>query len=250
MNIALPAFVIFLLLLPGFIFRSRIKRAERTSLDYSPFGQVVIEGVLWSIGLHTLWLTLTRVTVDRQLDTAALLGLLISDPSAQSRAVTAISENSVNVAAYAISLIVFSYFIPKAIRLIISNHRLDRAGKRFNSFFRFHQAPWYYLLIVSDREDEPAFIVVSAIVNIAGEAFLFTGILDEFFVDPEGRLDRLVLEGAMRRPISADKPSGEIQRPDLTDRFYPIDGDYFVLRYSECITLNIEYIRLNTGTAG
>ncbi|UGQ46660.1 hypothetical protein [Massilia endophytica] len=249
MNIALPAIVIFLLLLPGFIFRSRIKRAERTSLDYSPFGQVVTEGVLWSIGLHTAWLTLASATVSLRLDTAAFLGLLISDPNAQSRAVAAISGHSANVAGYAISLIVFSYFIPKAIRLVISKYRLDRAGKRFSSLFRFHQAPWYYLLTVSDREDEPAFVVVSAIVNVAGEAILFTGIVDEFFVDPEGRLDRLVLEEVMRRPITVDKPRGQVQQSDLTERFYPIDGDYFVLRYNECITLNIEYIRLNAAAA-
>ena len=41
MNVALPALVIFLLVLPGFVFRSRFKRAERTALDYAPFGRVV-----------------------------------------------------------------------------------------------------------------------------------------------------------------------------------------------------------------
>ena len=27
------------------------------------------------------------------------------------------------------------------------------------------------------------------------------------------------------------------------ERFYPIDGDYFVLRYAEAITLNVQYLR-------
>ena len=58
MNIALPAVVVFVLLLPGFIARSRLKRIERLSVDYSPFGQVATEAVVWAGGLHVLWVLL------------------------------------------------------------------------------------------------------------------------------------------------------------------------------------------------
>jgi hypothetical protein len=34
MNLALPALVVFVLLLPGFLARSRFKRIERSSLDF------------------------------------------------------------------------------------------------------------------------------------------------------------------------------------------------------------------------
>ena len=46
----------------------------------------------------------------------------------------------------------------------------------------------------------------------------------------------------MRRPLDADKSGGEDD--DRLNRFYVVDGDYFVLRYSEVITLNVEYITL------
>jgi hypothetical protein len=46
MNVALPALIAFFILLPGFIFRTNLKRAERTSLDFSPFGQIVAEAIL------------------------------------------------------------------------------------------------------------------------------------------------------------------------------------------------------------
>lgn len=61
MNVALPALVVFVLLLPGFVARSRIKRAERLALDYSPFGQVVTEAVGWSFVMHLLWVALTHL---------------------------------------------------------------------------------------------------------------------------------------------------------------------------------------------
>lgn len=44
----------------------------------------------------------------------------------------------------------------------------------------------------------------------------------------------------MRRPLEADKPVSSA----VESRFYPVDGDYFVLRYTETITLNIQYIKL------
>ena len=66
--------------------------------------------------------------------------------------------------------------------------------------------------------------------------------LDDYFLDPDGRLDRLILEQVMRRPLRKDKRPG---RPEANgERFYAIDGDYFVLRYAEAITLNVEYIKL------
>jgi hypothetical protein len=53
----------------------------------------------------------------------------------------------------------------------------------------------------------------------------------------------VVLQGVARRPISADKPVAANALAAET-RFYAVDGDSFVLRYSEAITLNIQYVRL------
>ena len=47
-----------------------------------------------------------------------------------------------------------------------------------------------------------------------------------------------MLENVSRRPLTSDK------RPDDHDRFYPIEGDYFVVRYAEAITLNVQYVNL------
>lgn len=248
MNVALPAFIIFILLLPGFIFRTRLKRAERTSLDYSPLGQVVAEAVLWALLAHLIWLLFSYWLFDRALDPAALIKLLSSDPAGQAKASDNVGENFRWISAYFTSLFAASYFIPKRLRYLISKFRLDRAAAKFSYFFRFHQAPWYYLFTGADftREDEPDIVTVSAIVEIAGAAILYTGTLDEFFVDADGQLDRLVLQDIMRRPLHLDKEPHDLADAAVLSRFYPIDGDYFVLRYSETITLNIQYAMLRS----
>jgi hypothetical protein len=82
--------------------------------------------------------------------------------------------------------------------------------------------------------------------------------LDDFFFSPDGQLDRLVLENVSRRPMSQDKtrfpppaaegcPAGAVDTgaptaQEFLQRFYPVDGDYFVLPMSEALTLNVQYM--------
>jgi hypothetical protein len=243
MNLALPAVVLFVLLLPGFVARSRIKRVERLSLDYSPFGQVATEAVIWSMALHLLWVALVRWITGRDVQPEVALRLLSTDPAAQTRSLDAVAADAGAVTAYVFSLLVFAYLAPLGLRWIVSRWRLDRRASPFSPLLRFSGAPWYYLLSGADfdADDEPDVIAISAIVNVAGQPMLYVGLLEDYFLTQEGELDRLVLQQVMRRPLARDKAAGG--DPAL-DRFYPVEGDYFVLRYSEAITLNVEYIKL------
>lgn len=98
MNIALPAFVAFLILLPGFIFRARFKLAERTSLDFSPFGRVAADAILWAICAHILWLAVSFFS--QRFEPAVLLKLLSSAPSSQTEAVSAVGRDFAWIAGY------------------------------------------------------------------------------------------------------------------------------------------------------
>lgn len=245
MNVALPALIVFFLLLPGFIFRTNLKRVERTSLDFSPFGQVAAEAILWALALHSLWLYVSHLVFKHDFEPVVLMKLLSSASTIQAEATDIVGRQFNWIAAYFATLISVAFALPKLIRYVISRYRLDRAGAPLSEIFRFHQAPWYYLLTGADfeRDEAPDFIVVSAIVEIGKEAVLYVGVLDEFYVDAEGQLDRLVLQSVVRRPISKDKSDASIASSAET-RFYAVDGDSFVLRYSEAITLNIQYVRL------
>ncbi len=251
MNVALPALIVFLLLLPGFIFRTRLKRAERASLDFSPFGQVAAEAVLWALFAHLFWIAVSYLVFRHRFEPVVLMKLLSSAPASQFEATEAVARDFEWISAYFVSLLFASFAIPKFIRALISKFRLDRSAARFGAVFRFHEAPWYYLLTGADfsKDEAPDFIVISAIVEVAKEAVLYVGVLDEFFVDAEGQLDRLVLQGVARRPIANDKALPGSQTTNDIDRFYEIDGDSFLLRYSEAITLNVQYVKLTAEEA-
>jgi len=250
MNIAFPAIIVFVLLFPGFVARSQFKRAERALLDYSPFGQVVAQAVAWACLLHLVWLASANYLLGQRLDTGLLLGLLASGAEQQSAAIHALAARDTWLAIYFASMLAFVYLAPAMARAAISHWRLDRSSSPLAFIFRFTKAPWYYLLTGADFDaaDEPDLVYVAAIVDAAGTATLYTGIVEDFFFDESGGLDRLVLSNVSRRALATDKPrqgAATAEVPDdSADRFYPVDGDYFVLRYSEIITLNVRYLKL------
>ncbi|TFW16640.1 hypothetical protein E4L96_15965 [Massilia arenosa] len=154
---------------------------------------------------------------------------------------------------YVASLLFSCQLIPAGIRKAISAWRLDRHDAPFGTLFRFHHAPWYYLLTGADFKagEKPDMVRVSAIVEVGKEPILYVGGLDDFFFAADGQLDRIVLQQVVRRPLSSDKPAavshcGNAEEAE-SGRFYPIDGDYLVIRYSDVKTLNVQFIKLTSS---
>ncbi|WP_160160785.1 hypothetical protein [Legionella sainthelensi] len=86
-------------------------------------------------------------------------------------------------------------------------------------------------------------IVVSAVLEVAGQGYLYRGELEDFYFDREGGLERLILRNASRRKIENDKTAPE--NAAIENRFYPIDGTYFVLKYSQITNLNVQFLELD-----
>ena len=83
-------------------------------------------------------------------------------------------------------------------------------------------------------------------------SYLYTGVLDDYEVNEDGQLDRLLLVQAQRRTLGSDREYDAENDKYLEDktRFYPIAGDVFVLRYEEIKTLNVSYLALPSANGG
>ncbi|HEL3747880.1 TPA: hypothetical protein UMV35_000113 [Stenotrophomonas maltophilia] len=244
MNVALPALIVFFLLVPGFIARSQVQKIESEVLDYSPFGAVVAQALVWAFLLHALWLTGMHLWTSREFAPEHLLGMMSASSSLQSDSVRSVAGQWKEIALYFGSMVAFAYIGPMVVRTIIVRCKLDREGRWCSSLCRFNRAPWYYLLTGADlRDDQKAdAIMISAVVSVGGTAHLYVGYLEKWHVDRDGKLDRLVISKTMRRAFSSDKPAeGEA---DAMGRFYRVDGDFFVLRYDQISTLNVSYREL------
>jgi hypothetical protein len=89
-------------------------------------------------------------------------------------------------------------------------------------------------------------VLLTTVVHHNAADWLYIGVIADFFFDKSGDLDRVLLRLVDRRQLADDqKPVSET---DADDRYYHIEGDYFVLRYSEMTTINIDYIFVTPET--
>ena len=260
MNVAFSALLVFLLLLPGFLFRTYFKRAEKVVLDIKPFGQAAIDAFLTAIVLDVFWYWLTVLATGARADFEALLTLVAGEKSSQLEdAIAELASDPWRPGLYFGSLYAFAIAAAFLLRHAVTRWRLDRRGAPLANFLRF-DTPWYYLFTGYDRPNAPNGVAIGAVVSLGGTAYLYTGVLVEYFLDDQGQLNRLVLTSAARRPLAEDAAEAEETGPDdwieierrlgeeaplREERFYPIEGDYFVLRYSEVLTLNVRYLDLS-----
>jgi len=245
-NVAFSALLVFLLLLPGFLFRTYFKRAEKVVLDIKPFGQAAIDAFLAALVLDLVWYWGAALLTSYRVNFNALLTLVAGDKSANfDGAIATVAADPWHPGVLFASLYAFAIVAGYGLRYAVTRWRLDRRGAPLANFLRF-DTPWYYLFTGYDRPTPPDGVAIGAVVCLGSTAYLYTGVLIEYFLDDQGQLNRLVLASAARRPLSDDEAaSGDQDRPLIDERFYPIEGDYFVLRYSEVLTLNVRYLDLS-----
>lgn len=191
MNIAFPTLLIFLLLLPGFIFTLAFYKTEEP-LSYLPLTYKVIFSLSAAFLIHMLFLWLLSKFSSYHYSASEILILIAGNQSSLfNSTVKSITSNEIkNIGIYFVAIYIASFILGKFLNYIFLQLRLDRF-----KIFRFDN-PWYYLFKGYDLErmDSNGFVIImiSAVMEIAGQCYLYRGELEEFYFDKDGSLDRLV----------------------------------------------------------
>ena len=252
MNLAFPAALLFAFLLPGFILRTAFQKPERSVPDVTPFAWTISTSVFLALLLNALWCYAAETLTPWRVDWEALLLMVSADRgSAYEAAIQRAAHWPQGPLLYLASLCGAAYLCGSLLRSLIQWLRLDREDLPISSWLRA-DTPWYYLFSGYDAQPQPDAVLICAVVQIGAQAYLYVGRLVEYFLTRDGQIDRLVLEDVWRRPMAADRPEVPEAHADAAtseERFYRIDGDYFVLHAAEIRTLNIRYLRLSVGDA-
>jgi hypothetical protein len=146
MNVALSAVVVFFIIAPGFAFRSRYRRVERTSLDYAPLGETVLQGVAFAAILNLLWLGIARLFgwVPSLRDVLLLIG---SDSHEQSLAIERVAAHQDPVFVYFLTILLVPIWLAPVVRRFAERRGWHLPESRLFRIFGI-DAPWYYLLRV------------------------------------------------------------------------------------------------------
>ncbi|MCG7931725.1 MAG: hypothetical protein N0C88_09685 [Candidatus Thiodiazotropha lotti] len=246
MNVAFPALLTFLLILPGFIFRGAFTRSERTQLDNRPFTSETVKSLILAIFLHALWLKLTNLITPISIDYQVFLTLFTA--ARGDLLELAIDRSAVHMPGfitYLMSIYIGSYLFGLIAQKLVIKLKLDR-HPLLSDFFRF-DTPWFYLLKgFNDEGDEADFVKLAVTVKQVEATYLYYGILEDFYLTDSGNLDRIILSSVVRRQLIADETPIEEQaeQPGEALRFYEISGDRLVFKYKDITSLNIEYYKI------
>lgn len=217
----------------------------RPPVGLRSFAEEIAKSVFIASLLHAGWIGLSGI-VGSPVDLFVVAGLVTGSQSEGTRTVAVLAESSGKILIYFGSLLPASVIIGAVVALLVRHNRLDK----IIPFMRVGD-DWHYVLLGEYQElvdpwhaPARADVVATAAVEIAGKAYLYLGVLEEFYYDRDGELDRIVLVGTHRRELLKDKAAEESSAAAKgpPTRFYPIDGDYVVIPYREIRNLNIRYV--------
>lgn len=234
MNIALSAFLLLALIIPGFIFLNAYDRKENTAIERKPFDVSSAMALFFSILIHLLLITVASwlgYAVNYELVIKLLTGSSLSQAGIEE-----LVDSVPLITFYFLSAYSAPFFLGKG-----AQAAMFRMNPYKNSAFSF-DTPWYYELKGKLSQTNNAQIIkLSCLQDLQDGSYLYYGYLEDFYLTRDGQLDRLILSDVLRRRIDRDQ---EHDQQSQASRFYAIKGERVVLKYEEIKNINIEYIYL------
>lgn len=261
MSFAFPALLLLLIVLPGVILRYTYLRGFFANSPFSitSLADEAAYGLIGSIFLHFVWASLLALC-GVQFNLSPLVALLIGsyghDDVYFPLVLDWLTRHPERIIGYFLSLYVLAALLGYGAHQLVRGRRWDRTFP----WLRFRN-DWHYLISgeilqfpeVGREPREVDGVYLSAVVHHGGDSYLYRGIVADYFFDKSGSLDRVLLRLAHRRLLARDREPGEPRSPSTmasaNQRYYDIAGDFFVLRYSEVQTINIEYFALTESVA-
>lgn len=248
MNIAFPAILLFFLLSPGFVFHRFYQAREVRAADLTPFSATVLTAITFAVFVNAAVMAVATHWGGYLFHLGEILRLLVGGASSGAEAALSpvyrrLDDHPFEPLCFFIATNLLAIILACLWRFGVQGFRLDHPSSPLYSHIR-PPAPWYYLFSGMDVIDKaPDAVVVSAIVALKDAAYLYTGLLVGYELTDKGELDRLILSNAARRRLADDRNVNDSSSVlSNHERYYPIEGDCFVLRSSEYTTLNIKFL--------
>lgn len=251
MEFAVSALFLLILLLPGFIIQATYTKGfwrwNSPTSNVSLTEQIPVAVVLASM-LHAVWAGIAAALgqyVNIRTTLMFLLGSYGHDEEYFAEALTSVTEHPYKIFFYFITLYAVAAGLGYLCHHIVREQKWDRSTRllRFNN-------EWFYLLSgeITEFYEFPEVlpkvdgVYLTAVVHHSDSDYLYRGIVADFFFDKTGNLDRVLLRLAHRRALSADREEDQdFSEEQIDKRYYHIEGDFFLLKYSEMSTINIDY---------
>lgn len=250
MNLAFQALAVFILSLPGLILRYTYRKGFwPRPVGLRPVAEEIAYSIVLACCLHAAYGGIIH-RYFQQIDLVAvgyiLAGNFGHEEEHLARSLGAVTGFPYHVLSYFVILYILSAGIGLLGHLSVRRLKLDRRIP----LLRFAN-DWHYLLRgeildFADTSQQPMdvkAVLVTAVIDVGEHTYLYVGILQDFYFDSLGNLDRIVLEAVHRRILSDDAAKEQPPLPYYErEHYYYIEANYLVLKYSEIKNLGVWYL--------
>jgi hypothetical protein len=240
MSLAVTTLTLIFLLAPGLACRDGYYSGAFSQRYFkTTFTDVLLAAIVPAVLIHVL--AYYAIVRDYYHIDAKTIGILLSgvtEPKEVKEAFSTLSYNAKEIVIYLLSVSVIAWGVGIGLRVIIRGLRWDRKCP----WMRFRNE-WHYLFTgeILDFPGQPAspeavdFVYVDALVDCDEGSVLYSGILAEHFLGKDGGLNKIYLSDTKRRYLKEDAKSS------VTDKYYEMPGDLFVIPYDKIINLHVTY---------
>lgn len=242
MNIALSTVILFILLIPGLLFR-RFYYTEEFSKEYfkQSFFGTFISAFIPSLIFHTIWYYLAGWAGSPV--NISVIGDLVSGTGSE-QAYQNVSDNVNRIIFYNVSIALSAGFMGFLVKNTVRNFKIDRKFKLFR-----YQNSWHYILkgeffdfprasfdLTKKNHGSIELTYLDALIETSGGLILYEGILVDYELSAANGLDYVTLKDAKRKFIN----NGESEEVKPHD----IKGHIIILPFSQIKNINVSFYRI------
>ncbi len=261
MNIAFGALMLLLLLIPGLFFRVAYLNVRYSGKSFkTTFIDETLLALAPAFIIQILGFLFVENVLGRTVSLETIYQLIIS--AAAFKNFSVIQHSLGYFLLYNLLLWIFAWLLGYGTRRFIKRFKLHYKYP----IFRF-QNDWYHILRgtilnfpgYEGQTSDIAFVWLDVVLETRDSSFIYSGIVQEFFLSKDEGLDRIYLINVRRRKLSDDLETAEIADATTTEnsdvvidnqpsteidkRYYYMPGDLFVIPYSQIRSLNVTYYK-------
>ncbi len=220
-------------MLPGFLYIKRYDKKENTPLESKGLEATSAQSVFATFVLHTLSLIVSYFIFSKSVDYSIIIKILTNE-KLQPADVNKIIATKNWILGYFFFIFTLAYASGIALQKL-----MFKLNPYKSSFFAFN-LPWYYELknkiepqVKHNNENVNEFIRITCMIVSGRNTYLYSGILNDFYLNVDGSLDRIALTGVSRLELRNNSHKGTKEN---------INVDRMILKYAEIQNLTIEYL--------
>ncbi|WP_131781181.1 hypothetical protein [Legionella gresilensis] len=166
MNLAFPALLIFLLIMPGLFFINSYYKFDYQDINFVPLGQKTALALLVALVLHALSILLLEKIILLHIDSTKFIKLIANQDS---NTININSNELIYTIIYIIILCTVGFFLGVLTRKIITYYKLDKKIK----WLRLNNKWVYFFKAYDFFEEEPDLIEIFAMIETGEGCYIY-----------------------------------------------------------------------------